>query len=44
MPENGKKYYEIVGEAYFDGFTEGHAFEGTCGRILEDKTREFAPW
>jgi hypothetical protein len=40
--ENGERYYEIVGEAYVDGFMDGQAFEGEYGQELESRAREFA--
>ena len=40
--EKTKSFYEIVGEAYVDGFMHGEAFEGEDGQKIEAQAQEFA--
>jgi hypothetical protein len=37
-----QNFYEIVGEAYVDGFMDGEAFQGEYGQQLEGQVQEFA--
>jgi hypothetical protein len=38
---NIRAYYEIIGEAYVDGFMDGEAFEGEYRQEIESQAREF---
>jgi len=42
LDQKTRSFYEIIGEAYVDGFMNGEAFEGEYGQNIEAQAREFA--